>query len=163
MTPLTNLWGFTLQRRLINLWQVYYICMYLLIGKDGWKDGWIAFRGWGLHHYLGFSFLAPLTNLRLQLAEALTQFVAGRFLLSGQKRFAGLGACSALAWTKHGAYIGSLGLMECKKYVLYVIRKRWSSRFRCTAWKNRMLGKFVKNALFVVCNVTIFYQSISCA
>ncbi len=23
----------------------------------------------------------------------------------------------------HGAYIGTLGLMECKKYVLYVIRK----------------------------------------
>ncbi len=26
--------------------------------------------------------------------------------------------------TPHGAYIGTLGLMECKKYVLYVIRKR---------------------------------------
>ncbi len=24
----------------------------------------------------------------------------------------------------HGAFIGTLGLMECKKYVLYVIRKR---------------------------------------
>ncbi len=24
----------------------------------------------------------------------------------------------------HGAYIGTLGLVECKKYVLYVIRKR---------------------------------------
>ncbi len=24
----------------------------------------------------------------------------------------------------HGAYIGILGLMECKKYVLYAIRKR---------------------------------------
>ncbi len=24
----------------------------------------------------------------------------------------------------HGAYIGTLGFMECKKYVLYVIRKR---------------------------------------
>ncbi len=24
----------------------------------------------------------------------------------------------------HGAYIGTLGLMECKKYVRYVIRKR---------------------------------------
>ncbi len=41
--------------------------------------------------------------------------------------------------------------------------KRWSSRFRCTAWKNRILRKFVKNVLFVVCDVTIFYQSISCA
>ncbi len=29
--------------------------------------------------------------------------------------------------------------------------------------KNRILGKFVKNALFVVCDVTIVYQSISCA
>ncbi len=29
--------------------------------------------------------------------------------------------------------------------------------------KNRILGKFVKNALFVVCDVTVFYQSISCA
>ncbi len=29
--------------------------------------------------------------------------------------------------------------------------------------KNQILGKFVKNALFVVCDVTIFYQSISCA
>ncbi len=29
--------------------------------------------------------------------------------------------------------------------------------------KNRILGKFVKNALFVVCDVAIFYQSISCA
>ncbi len=64
--------------------------------------------------------------------------------------------------TSHGAYIGTLVLIECKKYVLYVIRKRWSSRFRCTAWKNRILGKFVKNAFFVVCDVTIFYQSISC-
>ncbi len=29
--------------------------------------------------------------------------------------------------------------------------------------KNLILRKFVKNALFVVCDVTIFYQSISCA
>ncbi len=29
--------------------------------------------------------------------------------------------------------------------------------------KNRILGKLVKNALFVVCDVTIFYQSISWA
>ncbi len=29
--------------------------------------------------------------------------------------------------------------------------------------KNRILEKFVKNALFVVCDVAIFYQSISCA
>ncbi len=28
------------------------------------------------------------------------------------------------AFAVHGAYIGTLGLMECKKYVLYVIRKR---------------------------------------
>ncbi len=30
-------------------------------------------------------------------------------------------------------------------------------------WKNRILGKFVKNALFVVYDVTIFYWAISCA
>ncbi len=29
--------------------------------------------------------------------------------------------------------------------------------------KSRVLGKFVGNAVFVVCDVTIFYQSISCA
>ncbi len=29
--------------------------------------------------------------------------------------------------------------------------------------KNRILGKFVKNALLVVCEVAIFYQAISCA
>ncbi len=34
----------------------------------------------------------------------------------------GLGKNSFLVM--HGAYIGTLGLMECKKYVLYVIRKR---------------------------------------
>ncbi len=61
--------------------------------------------------------------------------------------------CSAV----HGADIGTLGLMECKQYVLYVIRKRWS-RFRCTVWKNRILGKFVKNALSVVCDVTIRFH-----
>ncbi len=33
------------------------------------------------------------------------------------------GACRASDMV-HGAYIGTLGLMECKKYVLYVIRKR---------------------------------------
>ncbi len=49
----------------------------------------------------------------------------------------------------HDAYIGILGLMECQKYALYVIRKCWSSRFRCTACKNRILGKFGNNALFV--------------
>ncbi len=43
--------------------------------------------------------------------------------------------------TTHGSYIGTLGLMEWQKYVLYVIRKRWSSRFRCTAWKKSNLGK----------------------
>ncbi len=42
-------------------------------------------------------------------------------------------AVGLVAHTIHGAYIGTLGLMECQKYVLYVIRKRWSSRFRCTA------------------------------
>ncbi len=29
--------------------------------------------------------------------------------------------------------------------------------------KNRILGKFVKNGLFLVFDVTTFYQSISCA
>ncbi len=64
----------------------------------------------------------------------------------------------------HSACMGTLGLMECQKYVLYVVRKRWSSRFRDTAWKNRILETFVKkNALFVVYGVTIFYRAISCA
>ncbi len=43
--------------------------------------------------------------------------------------------------TAHGACMGTLGLMECQKYALYVVRKRWVSRFRCTAWKKSNLEK----------------------
>ncbi len=40
-----------------------------------------------------------------------------------------------------------------------VVRKRLSSRFRCTPWNNRVVGKFVKNALFVIYDVIIFLSS----
>ncbi len=33
--------------------------------------------------------------------------------------------------------MGTSGLIECQEYVRYVIRKRWPSRIRNTAWKNR--------------------------
>ncbi len=38
--------------------------------------------------------------------------------------FPRLVSCFQMPAYSHGAYIGTLGLMECKKYVLYVIRKR---------------------------------------
>ncbi len=43
----------------------------------------------------------------------------------------------------HGACMDTLGLMGYQKHVLYDIRKQWSLRFRCTVWKNRILGKCV--------------------
>ncbi len=64
---------------------------------------------------------------------------------------------SDLFWAWYTLRLHELGFCVCYMCsTCYVIRKRWSTRFRCTAWKNRILGKFVKNALFIVCDVTIF-------
>ncbi len=48
-------------------------------------------------------------------------------------------------------YIGTLGLMECQKCVLYVIGKRWFSGFRCTAWKESNLWKIREK--HVICSL----------
>ncbi len=51
---------------------------------------------------------------------------------------------------ENGACTDTLGLIECKSTCYMSLESADPHNFRCTAWKNRIFGKFVKNALFVV-------------
>ncbi len=71
-----------------------------------------------------------------------------------------------LLWRySHGlkaACMSNLLLMECQQYVRCVIRRRWPSRFRCTALINRILGKICDKC--VICGLWRHQPlSISCA
>ncbi len=66
----------------------------------------------------------------LVLARFLTGSTTLVFIQENKRFFQGFSVHKAQhpAFSKrptiHGAYISTLGLMECKKYMLYVIRKR---------------------------------------